>query len=193
MRQALLVTAASVLVLLAWAVTDAGARDRVYKAPLSKLSDRQLEREAAHARFYLRFMRYHRIARFDRAFRHRTCFTVRKIRRGLCFYVRNRVRHREAWLAKVESLLVPPAPTYSLGGLNCMACWDRVASCESGGNWSISTGNGFYGGLQWLLSTWLAYGGGRYASNPVYATRMQQISIASHMSLSHWPVCGARY
>ncbi len=71
--------------------------------------------------------------------------------------------------------------------------WDRVASCESGGNWSTNTGNGFYGGLQFTSSTWLANGGGRYASRADLATREQQIAVASSLSLSNWPVCGARY
>uniref|UniRef100_UPI001B341F13 transglycosylase family protein n=1 Tax=Staphylococcus aureus TaxID=1280 RepID=UPI001B341F13 len=42
--------------------------------------------------------------------------------------------------------------------------WDRVAKCESGGNWKINTGNGYYGGLQFSRSTWRAFGGARYAS-----------------------------
>jgi hypothetical protein len=75
----------------------------------------------------------------------------------------------------------------------CWACWDRVAYCESGGNWGLVTGNGFYGGLQWVISTWLANGGGRYASMPNAASREQQITIAAPMSLSNWPVCGSRY
>ncbi|HTH05652.1 MAG TPA: transglycosylase family protein, partial [Ilumatobacteraceae bacterium] len=44
------------------------------------------------------------------------------------------------------------------------AMWDQIAQCESGGNWHINTGNGYYGGLQFLTSTWLAYGGGGFAS-----------------------------
>ncbi len=80
-----------------------------------------------------------------------------------------------------------------MGRYSCGVCWDRVARCESGGRWSLSTGNGYYGGLQWLPSTWLANGGGRFASSPVYATRWQQITVASRMSLGNWPVCGARY
>src|SRR5262245_3402358 len=79
------------------------------------------------------------------------------------------------------------APSVSYGG------WDRVASCESGGNWHINTGNGFTGGLQFLTSTWLAAGGGRYAPEAYLATREQQIAVASRLSLSSWPVCGARY
>jgi hypothetical protein len=71
--------------------------------------------------------------------------------------------------------------------------WDAIAECESGGNWHINTGNGFYGGLQFLTSTWLAYGGGRYAPRADLAAPWQQVAIASRMSLTHWPVCGAPY
>ncbi len=71
--------------------------------------------------------------------------------------------------------------------------WDRVASCESGGNWSTNTGNGFYGGLQFTVSTWLAAGGGRYATRADLATREQQIAVASALALSNWPVCGRMY
>ena len=81
----------------------------------------------------------------------------------------------------------------SLGSLGCVACWQRVASCESGGRWNYNGGSGFDGGLQFLPSTWQAYGGGKYAPYAYMASPMQQISIASKMSLSHWPVCGARY
>jgi hypothetical protein len=68
--------------------------------------------------------------------------------------------------------------------------WDRIAQCESGGNWSINTGNGYYGGLQFLTSTWLAAGGGAYAPRADLATREQQIAVASTLSPSHWPQCG---
>ena len=49
--------------------------------------------------------------------------------------------------------------------------WDRVAACESGGNWSINTGNGYYGGLQFAGSTWRGFGGGQYASRADLATK----------------------
>jgi len=73
--------------------------------------------------------------------------------------------------------------------------WSGVARCESGGNWHLSTGNGFYGGLQFMRSTWLANGGGRYASYPHYASSWQQIAIAERVLArygwrSQWPVCG---
>ncbi|RNI23977.1 transglycosylase [Flexivirga caeni] len=74
--------------------------------------------------------------------------------------------------------------------------WDRVATCESGNNWSINTGNGFYGGLQFTKSTWLAFGGGNYASSAQYATRDQQIYVAQAtlrvQGPGAWPVCSVR-
>ena len=49
----------------------------------------------------------------------------------------------------------PPAANFAAGN----TVWDRLAQCESGGNWAINTGNGYYGGLQFNLGTWQAYGG----------------------------------
>ena len=84
-----------------------------------------------------------------------------------------------------------PAPASS-GGAN----WSAIAACESGGNWAASTGNGFYGGLQFTEQTWLANGGGRYASSANLATPAQQIAVAQAVLASQgigaWPVCGAR-
>ena len=57
--------------------------------------------------------------------------------------------------------------------------WDQIAGCESTGNWSINTGNGYYGGLQFSNSTWKAYGGGVFASRADLASRGQQITIAN--------------
>jgi hypothetical protein len=74
--------------------------------------------------------------------------------------------------------------------------WDRVAACESGGNWHINTGNGFYGGLQFTRSTWSGFGGGRYASRADLATRSEQIAVAQRVLATQgpgaWPTCGAR-
>lgn len=71
--------------------------------------------------------------------------------------------------------------------------WDRVAACESGGNWHISTGNGYYGGLQFTLGTWHANGG---SGNPANASRTEQIRVAENVLRSQgpgaWPVCGPR-
>jgi LysM repeat protein len=71
--------------------------------------------------------------------------------------------------------------------------WDGVAACESGGNWAINTGNGYYGGLQFTQQTWAGAGGLAYAPRADLATPAQQIAIASKLALHNWPVCGARY
>lgn len=84
---------------------------------------------------------------------------------------------------------IPPPPKPAAAQSRSVN-WDAIAQCESGGNWSINTGNGYYGGLQFSHSTWIAYGGGRYAENAHLTSRENQIAIASGMSLSHWPHCG---
>jgi LysM repeat protein len=68
--------------------------------------------------------------------------------------------------------------------------WDRVAECESGGNWRINTGNGYYGGLQFSRSTWRAYGGAKYARTANKATKAEQIAIARRTLAGQGP--GAR-
>src|ERR1700761_6773192 len=72
--------------------------------------------------------------------------------------------------------------------------WDRVASCESGGNWGIETGNGYHGGLQFTQGTWAAHGGGEFAPSAQMASREQQIAVAERVLASQgrgaWPVCG---
>ena len=74
--------------------------------------------------------------------------------------------------------------------------WDRVAQCESGGNWKINTGNGFYGGVQFAAGTWKAYGGNIYASQAHLATKAEQIAIARRVLAGQgpgaWPVCSRR-
>jgi Transglycosylase-like domain len=83
----------------------------------------------------------------------------------------------------------PPPPPAS--GAND---WDAVAECESGGNWSINTGNGYYGGLQFSASTWSGYGGNQYAPRADLATREQQIAVAEKVLAGQgrgaWPTCG---
>ncbi|MEV6397561.1 transglycosylase family protein [Streptomyces sp. NPDC051907] len=72
--------------------------------------------------------------------------------------------------------------------------WDTVAQCESGGDWSINTGNGFYGGLQFSASTWAAYGGTAYAATADQASKSQQIQVAEKVLAGQgkgaWPHCG---
>jgi nucleoid-associated protein YgaU len=74
--------------------------------------------------------------------------------------------------------------------------WDRVAKCESGGNWKINTGNGYYGGVQFAASTWKAYGGGTYANQAHQATKPEQIAIARRVLAGQgpgaWPTCSRR-
>ena len=74
--------------------------------------------------------------------------------------------------------------------------WDRVAQCESGGNWKINTGNGYYGGLQFAAGTWRAYEGNTYASQAHLATKAEQIAIARRVLAGQgpgaWPVCSRR-
>jgi len=71
--------------------------------------------------------------------------------------------------------------------------WDRIAQCESGRNWSTSTGNGYYGGLQFSPSTWKANGG---TGNPAHATREEQIRVAENVlrtqGIGAWGACGRR-
>jgi len=79
----------------------------------------------------------------------------------------------------------------SSGGVN----WSAIAACESGGNWSTNTGNGFSGGLQFSQGTWDAYGGGQYSSSAAGASESQQIAVAQRVlagqGIGAWPVCGA--
>nr|MBA3530132.1 transglycosylase family protein [Propionibacteriaceae bacterium] len=80
------------------------------------------------------------------------------------------------------------APSVASGSV-----WDRLAQCESGGDWSINTGNGFYGGLQFTLSTWRAYGG---SGMPHHASRAAQIAVAKRVQAGQgwgaWPACTSK-
>ncbi|AKZ56196.1 Secreted protein [Streptomyces ambofaciens ATCC 23877] len=88
------------------------------------------------------------------------------------------------------------APLMAAGNASAATAseWDAVAQCESGGNWSINTGNGYYGGLQFSASTWAGYGGTQYASTADQASKAQQIEIAEKVLAGQgkgaWPVCG---
>jgi transglycosylase-like protein len=84
-----------------------------------------------------------------------------------------------------------PAATYSGNTV-----WDALAKCESGGNWAINTGNGYYGGLQFSLATWNGYGGDEFATYPHQATRDEQIIVAERLRAARgyapWPACRAK-
>ena len=74
--------------------------------------------------------------------------------------------------------------------------WDRLAQCESNGNWRANTGNGYYGGLQFSRRTWQGFGGGAYAGTANHATRAQQVAIAEKVlrvqGWKAWPACSRK-
>ena len=90
----------------------------------------------------------------------------------------------------------PPAPVAAAPRVvtyNGDTVWDDLAKCESGGNWAINTGNGYYGGLQFSYATWHGYDGGDFAEYPHEATREEQISVAERLHAARgfqpWPAC----
>ena len=84
------------------------------------------------------------------------------------------------------------APARTDGGASV---WDDLARCESGGNWAIDSGNGYYGGLQFSHETWHNYGGGEFAEYPHEASREEQIIVAERLRAARgyapWPACRA--
>ncbi|MEU6092251.1 transglycosylase family protein [Streptomyces sp. NPDC047085] len=117
---------------------------------------------------------------------------------------RNTARHDSARKGRTTAALAGAALLAPLGLLaatgNAAAAdngvWDRIAQCESGGNWHINTGNGYYGGLQFSAGTWRAYGGTAYAPRADQASRSAQIAVATKVQHAQgwgaWPVCSAR-
>lgn len=103
-----------------------------------------------------------------------------------------------------ESIVVPAEPATIRKGTRVSrvpgvpngSVWDALAQCESGGNWAINTGNGFYGGLQFAPGTWLNLGGGEFAPYAHLATREEQIAIAKKVlavqGWGAWPACTAK-
>ncbi|MGZ4556125.1 MAG: transglycosylase family protein [Mycobacteriaceae bacterium] len=93
-------------------------------------------------------------------------------------------------------LLVGTKPPETVPTVPNGSVWDSLAGCESGGNWAINSGNGFYGGIQFDQGTWLSNGGGTYAPLPSSATREQQIAVASKVQaargFSPWPTCAGK-
>lgn len=81
---------------------------------------------------------------------------------------------------------LPPTPPAT-------GVWARLASCESTGRWHVNTGNGYYGGLQFDMQTWRAYGGTAYASRADLATPAQQVAVAERLRAARgfqpWPAC----
>lgn len=96
-----------------------------------------------------------------------------------------------ATIAAAAGMIAAPASVASAASVEA---WDQVAACESGGNWHINTGNGYYGGLQFSAETWNGYGGGEYAATADQATKEQQIEIGERVLAGQgagaWPNCG---
>ncbi len=109
---------------------------------------------------------------------------------------RSRVKHRvrlAVVAGAVTALSLTGVATASSASAASSATWQRVAQCETGGNWSMNSGNGHYGGLQFTLSVWRGYGG---TGMPHRNSKSQQIRIAEKVLRSQgpgvWPVCGRR-
>ena len=109
-----------------------------------------------------------------------------------------RLRRTLVAVASVLAVATPLLDTSGPAGAATSHTWNRLAGCESGGNWHINTGNGYYGGLQFSQSTWVAMGGTKYAHRADLATARQQMAIgnnllrASHWSWGAWPVCSRK-
>ena len=105
----------------------------------------------------------------------------------------------EATLYYLPTSAAPTAPARVVGPRAAApfvvdaSVWDRLARCESGGNWAINSGNGYYGGLQFDVATWSAYGGTKYAARPDLATREEQIIVGEALyakrGFQPWPTC----
>ncbi|HVU60239.1 MAG TPA: transglycosylase family protein [Mycobacteriales bacterium] len=99
---------------------------------------------------------------------------------------------RIAGIAAVGVSLLAAVPVHAAPSATD-AQWARVAHCESGGNWHLDTGNGYYGGLQFSASTWAHYSGRQYAARPDLASRVQQIDVGNRVyaaeGWSPWPTC----
>jgi len=93
----------------------------------------------------------------------------------------------------LAALVAVPALLFLAPAASASPNWDAIAQCESGGNWAINTGNGYYGGLQFALPTWQSNGG---SGMPNLASKAEQIRVAENVlrtqGIGAWPVCGAR-
>jgi len=109
---------------------------------------------------------------------------------------RKRARQLGAAAALTGVSAVPAIAVGSPAQAASVDTWERLAQCESSGNWHINTGNGFYGGLQFTQSTWEAFGGTQYAPRADLATKAQQIAIAEKTLAGQgwgaWPACSAK-
>ncbi|MEZ0091995.1 transglycosylase family protein [Streptacidiphilus sp. EB129] len=103
---------------------------------------------------------------------------------------------KAAGVTAVGAAALPALTAGAAHAATAGSVWDKVAACESGGDWQINTGNGFYGGLQFTASTWAAYGGTHYAERADLADRNQQVTVAQRVLQGQgpgaWPVCSVR-
>ena len=106
------------------------------------------------------------------------------------------LRNRVAGVAIATSATIVTGVSLGASAQAAGSAWDSIAACESGGNWAINTGNGYYGGLQFSSSTWKAYGGTRYAATANQASKSAQIATAQRVLAAQgpgaWPVCSQR-
>ncbi|MEU6197290.1 transglycosylase family protein [Streptomyces sp. NPDC047061] len=111
-------------------------------------------------------------------------------------YQPNRINRASLTVTAGGAGLALPLAAATSADAASVSTWDKVAACESSGDWGINTGNGFYGGLQFTQSTWEAYGGTRYAPRADLATKDQQIAVAEKVldgqGPGAWPVCSVR-
>lgn len=113
--------------------------------------------------------------------------------------MRDSARKTRTTAALAGAALLAPLGLLAAAGNSVAAdggVWDRIAQCESGGNWHINTGNGYYGGLQFSAGTWRAYGGASYAPTADQASKSAQIAVATKVQRAQgwgaWPTCSAR-
>ncbi|MEV0253889.1 transglycosylase family protein [Streptomyces sp. NPDC050732] len=111
-------------------------------------------------------------------------------------YQPNRINRASLTVTAGGAGMALPLTLTGTAGAADVGTWNKVAACESGNNWSINTGNGYFGGLQFKQSTWEAYGGTAYASRADRATKEQQIAVAEKVLDAQgpgaWPVCSTK-
>ncbi|MEV5976470.1 transglycosylase family protein [Streptomyces sp. NPDC052114] len=111
-------------------------------------------------------------------------------------YQPNRINRASLTVTAGGAGMALPLTVAGTAGAADVDTWNKVAACESTNNWSINTGNGYFGGLQFKQSTWAAYGGTAYAARADLATKDQQIAVAEKVLDAQgpgaWPVCSAK-
>jgi hypothetical protein len=115
---------------------------------------------------------------------------------------RSLLRHARTALPIATIALVPTVGLATAGPAAAhespapVRVWDRVAECESGGDWHANTGNGYYGGLQFDDGTWDAFGGEHFAHKAHRASKSEQIHVAQKVLVAQgweaWPACSAK-